>query len=162
MIIQCVICTKKFEVDSSLVPDNGRTIQCGACNQIWFYKPAVETATQILSKKDISQQTYKIKIKEEENQQNIQKKEVLVSKKTLNETKDIPDPVKNNETSTKLNLIKILFYLIVGIISFAGVVIFLDTFKSPLSKILPNLESLLYNLYESIKDISLFIKDLFV
>ena len=38
MIIQCVNCNKKFEVDSALIPKNGRTIQCGACNHTWFFK----------------------------------------------------------------------------------------------------------------------------
>jgi predicted Zn finger-like uncharacterized protein len=39
MIIDCIKCTKKFEVNASLIPDNGRTIQCGSCNHVWFYKP---------------------------------------------------------------------------------------------------------------------------
>ena len=42
MIIDCIKCTKKFEVNASLIPDNGRTIQCGSCNHIWFYKPKIE------------------------------------------------------------------------------------------------------------------------
>ena len=41
-----------------------------------------------------------------------------------------------------------------------AVIIFIDTFKYPLSKIVPNLEFLLYNLFESIKDIALFVKNL--
>src|SRR5210317_1873008 len=42
MIIDCIKCTKKFEVDASLIPDIGRTIQCGSCNYVWFYKPKIE------------------------------------------------------------------------------------------------------------------------
>ena len=42
MIIDCIKCTKKFEVNASLIPDNGRTIQCGSCNHVWFYKPEIE------------------------------------------------------------------------------------------------------------------------
>ena len=38
MIIQCVNCNKNFEVKSSLIPKNGRNIQCGSCNHVWFYK----------------------------------------------------------------------------------------------------------------------------
>ncbi len=38
MIIQCIKCSKKFEVRSDLIPQNGRTIQCGSCNHIWFFK----------------------------------------------------------------------------------------------------------------------------
>ena len=42
MIINCIKCTKKFEVKATLIPDNGRTIQCGSCNHVWFYKPKIE------------------------------------------------------------------------------------------------------------------------
>src|SRR6056300_1889266 len=42
MIIDCIKCTKKFEVNASLIPDGGRTIQCGSCNHVWFYKPEIE------------------------------------------------------------------------------------------------------------------------
>ena len=37
MIIECINCSKKFEVNSDLIPEEGRTIQCGACNHVWFY-----------------------------------------------------------------------------------------------------------------------------
>ena len=36
----------------------------------------------------------------------------------------------------------------------------MDTFQGPISKIIPNIEFLLYNLYETINDIILFLKDL--
>ena len=39
MIIECNNCKKKFEVDSSLIPETGRKIQCGSCEHIWFYMP---------------------------------------------------------------------------------------------------------------------------
>ena len=38
MIIECVKCSKKFDVNSDLIPSSGRTIQCGSCNHVWFYK----------------------------------------------------------------------------------------------------------------------------
>ena len=37
MIIECINCSKKFEVNSDFIPEEGRTIQCGACNHVWFY-----------------------------------------------------------------------------------------------------------------------------
>ena len=55
---------------------------------------------------------------------------------------------------------KILIFFIVAIISFVAFIIIVDTFKYPIGKIVPNIEFILYNLYESIKDISLFIRDL--
>ncbi len=45
MIIVCVNCNKKFEVNSSLIPEKGRSIQCGACNHIWFYTKKIEIPT---------------------------------------------------------------------------------------------------------------------
>ena len=39
MIIECTSCNKKFEVNSELIPDSGRTIQCGSCNHVWFFNP---------------------------------------------------------------------------------------------------------------------------
>ena len=50
--------------------------------------------------------------------------------------------------------------MIVFLISFVALIILVDTFKYPISKIVPNIEFILYNLYESIKDIRLFLKDL--
>ena len=38
MIINVINCKKKFEVDSSLIPNEGRLLQCGSCNHIWFFK----------------------------------------------------------------------------------------------------------------------------
>ena len=55
---------------------------------------------------------------------------------------------------------KVLNLTIVFIISFIALIIFVDTFKSPISEIIPNIEFILYNLYETIKDIISFLKDL--
>ena len=38
MIIECINCNKKFNVNSDLIPSDGRQIQCGSCNHIWHYK----------------------------------------------------------------------------------------------------------------------------
>ena len=38
MIITCPNCNKQFKIDNSLIPDEGRDLQCGSCNHIWFYK----------------------------------------------------------------------------------------------------------------------------
>ena len=48
MIIQCINCNKKFEVDSSLIPNNGRNIQCGSCNHTWFFIPNLGTTSKNL------------------------------------------------------------------------------------------------------------------
>ena len=38
MIIECINCSKKFKVNADLIPSEGRNIQCGSCNHIWFFK----------------------------------------------------------------------------------------------------------------------------
>ena len=136
MIIECINCHKKFEVESSLIPESGRKIQCGSCNHIWFYKEI----------ENVSKDEIKIEDDNNINAQNINE---------LDKKKIKDKPKKNN-----LNFSKFLSYLIVGIISFVAIIVILDTFKSPLKKIFPNLEILLFNLNETLKDIFLFIKNL--
>ena len=54
MIITCPNCNKKFEIDSSLIPENGRLLQCGSCNHKWHYvKEIVEDIPVELEKKEI-------------------------------------------------------------------------------------------------------------
>ena len=38
MIIICPCGDKKFEIDAALIPDEGRTLKCGSCDHVWFYK----------------------------------------------------------------------------------------------------------------------------
>tara|TARA_B100001741_G_C16442789_1_gene546481 strand:- start:509 stop:925 length:417 start_codon:yes stop_codon:yes gene_type:complete len=136
MIIECINCHKKFEVKSSLIPQSGRKIQCGSCNHIWFYKEI----------KNVTKDEIKIK---DDNHKNAE----IIKELDKKEIKDRP---KTNN----LNFSKFLSYLIVGIISFVAIIVILDTFKSPLKKIFPNLEIFLFNLNETLKDIFLFIKNL--
>ena len=64
------------------------------------------------------------------------------------------------DNGLNISLLKIFNYFIVLIITVIAAIIFLDTFKNNLSSVFPNLELFLYNLFETIKDINLFIKDL--
>jgi len=64
------------------------------------------------------------------------------------------DTKKNKKKYTILSLI------IIFIISFIALMLVLDTFKVPISKIYPNIEHILYSLYETINDIWLFFIDL--
>ena len=38
MIITCPNCNKQFKIDNSLIPNEGRDLQCGSCNHVWYYK----------------------------------------------------------------------------------------------------------------------------
>ena len=55
---------------------------------------------------------------------------------------------------------KFFSYLIVFIISFVALIILLDTLKTPLINVFPGIEIILFNLFETLQDIKLFIIDL--
>ena len=153
MIIQCINCNKKFEVSSTLIPFKGRDIQCGSCNHTWFYKPNTEIVPENLTETN----------KEDKNSNNVQetvKDEIIINDNSF-KTAEITKKAKIKKTSG-FNLGKILSYLLVGIITFIALIIILDTFESTLSSKLPSLELILYNLFETIEDIILFLKDLFL
>ena len=80
MIIECINCKKVFEIDSELIPENGRTIQCGSCDHVWFYNPRV-----IDNKKEIKQNV-EINVKEKPNinQTKKMKKKSLKKRTILN------------------------------------------------------------------------------
>ena len=61
---------------------------------------------------------------------------------------------------TKLSLSNIIGYFFVLILSFVALLIILDTFEPLLLTKFPNLELILFNFYETLLDIYLFIKDL--
>ena len=146
MIITCPHCEKKFEVDSNLIPEKGRMLKCGSCDQTWFFNPSLQKGSQ--DSQDIKTDK-KSEIVEDNNEI------TSVEDQTKNETKKI-------NKSSNFGVGKILSYLIVIIISFIGVIVILETFKTPLGNIFPGLEFMLYSLFETIKDIFLFFKNLFL
>ena len=159
MIIECINCNKKFEVNPELIPEKGRSIQCGSCNHKWFYKKDTqETILEINDETPVENTNQEIKINKD-----ITEDKVDTNKITEEIVKDKIESKKNDETKTlkKSNILsKIISYLIVAIISFVALIIVLDTFKTQLNNIFPNLELLLFNLYETFEDIGLFLKDL--
>ena len=149
MIIVCPSCGKNFNVDEDLIPDKGRLLKCGSCNQTWFYN-----------------KNENIEIKPSINK-------VFVEEKSNIKQKKIRKPVSNFSTNIKkgselvkykpkynFTFGKFLSYIIVSIITFIAIIIVLDTFKDPLSNIFPNLELVLYNSFETLRDLILFAKDL--
>ena len=152
MIITCPSCKKSFQINSSLIPIEGRNLKCGSCGHVWFFKNEeknLELKTEIIPN---------IKIESDKKAQ----KKIDIDKK------NIPDEIKNNtdkalikyDEGTKITFTNFLGYMVVSIMSFIALIILLDTFQIQLSSIFPNLELFLYNLYETMKDMSLFIKDL--
>ena len=50
MIIACPCGKKKFEVNSSLIPSEGKMLQCGTCSEKWFFKKEIKKEPKILHK----------------------------------------------------------------------------------------------------------------
>ena len=152
MIIECINCSKLFDVNSDLIPSTGRTIQCGSCDHVWFFNP---NNVNLKLKEEI-QPNISIPIKSQKI------KDIKPKKKTdnLNKTETKKFAVTKYQAKSSFNITKFFSYIIVSIISFVALIILIDTFKSVLYVIFPGLELMIFSLFETLKDIQLFIKDL--
>ena len=162
MIITCPSCNKKFKIEDALIPSKGRILQCGSCNHNWFYKIENKTSEPLKLEENIDE---KVIEPTENNVSNYNNTESLKEKLNQELDKDIKKDniIQNSDLPKKPKNItfgKFLSYIIVSIISFAVFVILIDTLKTPLINIFPGLEILLFNLFETLQDIKLFIIDL--
>jgi predicted Zn finger-like uncharacterized protein len=149
MIIACIKCKKQFEIESNLIPEEGRLLQCSACDNKWFYKKNLEKEPLIPLEKE--------KIKKE-----IKKKSTEIKKSKIRIKKEFiyTKPTDNKKTN-KVKKISILNTILVFIISIIALILVAETFKSPIGVFIPTIEIILENLYETLKDLTLFIQDLF-
>ena len=162
MIITCPNCNKKFKIDNSLIPDEGRDLQCGSCNHVWLYKIKEENSKILELKEEIDINNNKTKV-DKNNEEIVENKNPLTKIETeLNNQKKEINIEKQKETKISKNTgNKFFSYLIVLIISFVALIILLDTLKNPLINVFPGLEVILFNLFETLQDIKLFIIDLY-
>ena len=116
MIIQCPNCSKKFNVDSSLIPSKGRNIQCGSCNFLWFFDGKDKAFLDATPVKKIEEEKI---IEENLYEDNKKNKPKVNNKKAL---------VKYQNKST-FSFGKFLSYILVLIITLIALIIFLDTLK---------------------------------
>ena len=162
MIITCPCEKKQFKIDSSLIPHEGRELQCGSCERVWFYKPKNESEAPLTLNENISENkiepTIETNEKNLEFSKNLQKEKIIESEIKNKNPKEIPNKVKKLENENKGS--KFFSYLMVFIISIVALIILLDTLKTPLINVFPGLEIVLFNLYETLQDIKLFIIDL--
>ena len=164
MIIECTNCNKKFNVNDELIPANGRQIKCGSCNHSWHFE------IEKLSDKTSAIKSENTTHDELVNKSNEKNFEIFSETKTskLNENDEIKDEniiadvtnVKNKRKDQGIRKNNFFSYLLVSIISFIALIIFVDTLKSPLINLFPGLEIILFNLFETLKDVKLFIIDL--
>tara|TARA_B100000035_G_C20728686_1_gene434494 strand:- start:47 stop:508 length:462 start_codon:yes stop_codon:yes gene_type:complete len=151
MIITCEKCSKSFNIQDNLIPNEGRELQCGSCNFKWFFKRNETTNT---FRSDISKTLSK-------NDQSDHKHLNINLPSAENEVKNgYQKPKKKSEIKKIKKKPKIIKNSLVLIISILALIILLDTFKYQLNNYIPGLDSILNNLYESLEDLSLFFKDL--
>ena len=148
MIISCDQCHKKFEIDSNLIPKDGRLLECGSCNHKWFYKQDIEDKTE--------------EIIIEPQLKNIEEEDIDTVRADISQIKELETSSKKKEIieNKKIKKIGFLNIIIVFIISFVALIILIETFKDQISIYIPNVEFILDSLHEIIRDIILFFKDL--
>ena len=162
MIITCPNCNKNFQIDATLIPEKGRDLQCGSCKHVWFYKAQNEDSSLLTLNEDLIYNEIKDNLPKKEieniidsNQSSIQE-ESKNEEKIIKNTSDNKKIKKRNESSGG----KFFSYLIVLIISFVALIILVDTLKTPIINVFPGVEMILFNLFETLQDIKLFIIDL--
>ena len=162
MIIECPACSKKFNIDEKLIPDEGRLLKCGNCDHTWFYKKEenlkLETETIKINeieenKSEINIESVDVPIKQTKK---IRKK---ISKKssTKESTSKELVSIDKSSVSRENNIIKKIFLIIISCIAF---ILLVDTFKNQISVIFPGILKMSDSLYLVINDLKLFIKDL--
>ena len=155
MIINCPNCDKKFEIDKKLILPDGRLLQCGSCNHKWFFK--IENNERNI---EIEEKTIGDPIIDDNKNLSENKEEDLIEEELDDIEPANKSKKKYNEKVQKKNDINYFKILIVAFNSFAALILFLDTFKAQISVIIPNIQIILDNLYQSINDMKLFIIDL--
>ena len=154
MIISCEKCNKKFEVDANLIPDSGRILQCGSCSYKWHYTPFVKLENEIKTN-DVNKDTdygEPTVFSHDVNDLIEDTNKDTNNKKSLNKIKEVNKNIKHDRDS-KINFLNLL---LVGIITFIALIVIIDTFKTPVSNFIPDINMYLDSLYETLLDIYLF------
>ena len=162
MIIECPACSKKFNIDEKLIPDEGRLLKCGNCDHTWFYKKEenLKLETETIKIDEIEENKPEINLEPvEEPIKQTKKIRKKISKKssTKESTSKELVSIDKSSVSRENNIIKKIFLIIISIIAF---ILLIDTFKNQISVIFPGIVQMSESFYLVINDLKLFIKDL--
>ena len=178
MIIECLNCNKKFNLDEKLIPENGRALKCSSCDHIWHYKiTTIKNVDDLVISEDknanLDTSISEVEKKEDKHNEKINDEYLIdINQGVLSEDKiddeedkkdeieedEIKDEIDNEEKQGKIKVI--LVYFIVVIISLLGLIFLLDSFRFYLSSVFPVITPLFDSFYETLLDFKLFIKDL--
>ena len=115
MIITCNNCNKKFNIDSNLISDKGRLLQCASCDHKWFFKKEALENTVSPIDEDISIDSINIfdqnssSTNEEESVSNTPKDEVEVDLEEVTKEKievNINESIQVNTKPKKQKTLK--------------------------------------------------------
>ncbi len=162
MIIECPACSKKFNIDEKLIPDEGRLLKCGNCDHTWFYKKEKNLIleTETIKKNEIEENKTEIKIEPVDvpiKQTKKIRKKISKKSSTKESTSKELVSIDKSSISRENNIIKKIFLIIISVIAF---ILLIDTFKNQISLIFPGILKMSDSLYLVINDLKLFIKDL--
>ena len=162
MIIECPACSKKFNIDEKLIPDEGRLLKCGNCEHTWFYKKEDKIKLETETTKISQIEENKLEINIEPVEKPIKQTKKLrkrISKKSSTKksiSKELVS-IDKSSVSRENNIIKKIFLIIISIIAFF---LLIDTLKNQISVIFPGIVQISDSLNLVINDLKLFIKDL--
>jgi len=119
MIIECISCSKKFELKDELLPPEGSKVRCGACSEVWFFHPKksleenenLNQDTSFLSNTDSEVENYQTPLEKEDkdindsvSQDAINKDEVSDFKIFGNDTTELPEKEEMDQNLNNLVL----------------------------------------------------------
>jgi len=159
MIITCPNCNKKFKIDPSLIPKDGRDLKCSSCGHVWLYK--VKDVDSMPLRINENNYDNEIELNEVEKESDDEFNKITKKKEEKREKKFIEKQKSISENKERNTGSKLFSYLVVFIISLVALIILLDTFKTPLTNVFPGVEIILFSLFETLHDIKLFIIDLY-
>ena len=162
MIVTCPNCKKKFQIDATLIPEEGRDLQCGSCTNVWFYKEDNKNSSPLTLSEDFVNNEIIDNLSKKDTENKNDNSQKLIKEKPKNKENKIKDTSDNKKKEIKKEntVSKFFSYLIVLIISFVAMTILVDTLKAPIINVFPGVEIILFNLFETLQDIKLFIIDL--
>ena len=148
MNIQCPNCQSLFILEDNLIPKDGRLLQCSKCNHKWFYKHINNENIDTSIRNEVDEIEKKTEIQKEDIRIT---DDIALQHDSINDDKNIKKSKKN---------INYFNYFLVFIISIVAFIIIIDTFKEKLAFIFSNINFLLNNLYEKLKNLILFFNNL--
>ena len=103
MIITCPNCKKKFNIDPTLINDDGRDLKCGSCDHVWYYKVEDVNSTALTLNENIDNsqiETYENKTENDE----IVKNNETIFKNLTHKKQEKPNNKKIKEEPNNLSL----------------------------------------------------------